>query len=62
MKGLLIIYLWGCFVAARHAIHDVCEDPKSATLSELAFVLFLTLFSWIGVIALNIGWNIKHNS
>jgi len=62
MKAWLIIYLAGCILAARYAIQDVCEDKKSASISELAFVIFVMVFSWIGVLALNVGWNIKNNS
>jgi len=61
MKAVLIIYLAGCILAARYCIQDICEDRKRATLSELAFILLITVFSWIGVLALTIGWNIKNN-
>ena len=61
MSLLLIFYFAGCIIAARYAIQDICEG-RSATLAELAFIIFLTIFSWIAVLALNVGWNIKNNS
>jgi hypothetical protein len=61
MSVWFIVYIMGCVCAARYAIQDICEG-RSATLAELGFIIFITIFSWIGVLALNVGWNIKNNS
>lgn len=62
MKDLLSMYLVGCLLAAYGAIRSVCENPKSVSLAELAFILMLTIFSWSSVLALNIGYNAKRKS
>lgn len=61
MSKVFIIYLLGFIVAMRYAITTGCDGRKRIDWQELLFVLFMGIFSWIGVLALIVGYNAKKN-
>jgi len=61
MATWLIIYLVGFFVALYICVRVMEDDNKRITLSDFFLSLFLSLFSWIMVLALWLGSNINHS-
>ena len=61
MSIWLILYLVG-FAISLGLTTAILEDSKGRmTIIDLWFVLLMAAFSWIGVIALWVGWNAKRN-
>jgi len=59
MATWLTIYLVGFLVAMYFSVKVIEEDGR-ITFGDLAIAFFMSLFSWIMVIALWLGGNIKH--
>lgn len=61
MMIVFLIYLLGFIIAVRYALTTGCDGRKKINGYELLFVLFLGILSWIGVLALIVGYNAKKN-
>jgi bacteriorhodopsin len=54
------IYLAGCVIAFVICILICRKEDKTIERNELAIAIVFALCSWITVIALWFGWNIKY--
>lgn len=59
MSEGLEIYIIGSVIAFVICVLILREKDKTIELNELAIAIVFALCSWISVIALWVGWNIK---
>jgi len=57
----LQIYLFGAVLAFICSVQILKDERNMIDTSSIVASLFIMLFSWVGVLALWLGQNIKHN-
>jgi predicted benzoate:H+ symporter BenE len=60
MPSWLKIYLLGCIASIAYGVY-LHKDRKSIEAAMLGFIITISSLSWVGVVALFVGYNLKRN-